>query len=235
MSCHAEFLRVALGTDETLPFAVLHGDPAALDLAPRQRALLELVRLVTTAPWSLSREHRARWSVLADDDLVHAIALSAYFGHLNRIADAVAVPLDYAVAIAAPPVDHARVPFARAPRVVAGIAMLELAQRTATATAIAAWREYLLAKPEPLSPSMRAQIAAWNDGWLGAATPIDGDGELYQLVERVALAPWQLDDEAYAPLRARGWTDAALFDACATASSTNAWTRIDVALRALAQ
>jgi hypothetical protein len=145
------------------------------------------------------------------------------------------VPLDYAVAIAAPPIDHARTPFTRAPRVVTTAATLELAQRTATATAVAAWRDYLLAKAEPLLPSMRAQIAAWNDGWLGAATPFDGNGELYRLVERVALAPWQLDDDAYAPLRAQGWSDAALFDACATASSTNAWTRIDVALRALAQ
>ncbi|HEX4453850.1 MAG TPA: hypothetical protein VH143_23455 [Kofleriaceae bacterium] len=214
---------------------MLHGDPTQLDLAPRQRALIELVQLVTTAPWSLSREHRVRWHVLDDGDLVHAVALSAYFGHLNRIADAVAVPLDYAVAIAAPPIDHARTPFARAPRVVTTAAILELAHRPATAAAIAAWRDYVLAKPEPLLPSMRAQIAAWNEGWLGAATPTDGDGELYRLVERVALAPWQLDDDAFAPLRAHGWSEAALFDACATASSTNAWMRIDVALRALAQ
>src|ERR1700760_4401934 len=100
MSCHAEFLRVALADDETLSRAILHGDPAALELAPRQRALIELVRLVTATPWALSREHRARWSALGDDDLVHAIALSSYFGHLNRIADAVAIPLDYTCVIA---------------------------------------------------------------------------------------------------------------------------------------
>src|ERR1700733_7695646 len=111
MSCHAEFLRVALGDDESLSRAVLHGDPTELDLAPRQRALIELVQLVTAAPWSITREHRARWNALTDDDVVHAIALSAYFGHLNRIADAVAIPLDYACRIAAPPIDHARAPF----------------------------------------------------------------------------------------------------------------------------
>jgi alkylhydroperoxidase family enzyme len=229
MSCHAEFLRVALGNDETLSRAVLHGDPAALDLAPRKRALIELVQLVTTAPWSLSREHRARWSALDDDDVVHAIALSSYFGHLNRIADAVAMPLDYACKIAAPPIDHARAPFERAPRVVIATPALELARRPATATAIATWREHMREKP-----SFDA-IAAWNAGWLGAGPAVEGSGELYTLAAKVALAPWQLDDNAFAPLRAHGWTDAALFDACATASSTNAWTRIDVALRALAQ
>ncbi|HEY1553005.1 MAG TPA: hypothetical protein VGG28_34480 [Kofleriaceae bacterium] len=229
MSCHAEFLRVALGNDETLSRAVLHGDPTQLDLAPRQRALIELVRLVTTAPWSLSREHRARWSALGDDDLVHAIALSAYFGHLNRIADAVAMPLDYACKIAAPPIDHARAPFARAPNVVTAMPALELSSRPATAAAMAAWREHVRMKPS------YAEIAAWNDGWLGAAPPIEAGGELYMLASQVAFAPWQLDDDAYAPLRARGWSDAALFDACATASASNAWTRMDVALRALAQ
>jgi alkylhydroperoxidase family enzyme len=229
MSCHAEFLRVALSNDETLSHAVLYGDPTALELAPRQRALIEVVRLVTLAPWSLSRQHRARWSALDDDDLVHAIALSSYFGHLNRIADAVAVPLDYACKLAAPPIDHARAPFERAPHVVITSPALELARRPATATAMAAWRDHIRDKPS------YAAIAAWNDGWLGAAPASEGSGELYALAARVALAPWQLDDDAYAPLRAQGWSDAALFDACTTASSTNAWTRIDVALRALAQ
>jgi alkylhydroperoxidase family enzyme len=229
MSCHAEFLRVALGNDETLSRAVLHGDPTTLDLAPRHRALIELVRLVTLEPWSLSRELRAGWSALDDDDLVHAIALSSYFGHLNRIADAVAMPLDYACVIAAPPIDHARTPFARAPRVVTAAPVLDLARRPATATAIAAWRDHMRDKPS------YAAIAAWNDGWLGAAPMVEANGALYELASKIALAPWQLGDDAYAPLRAQGWSDAALFDACATASSTNAWTRIDVALRALAQ
>jgi alkylhydroperoxidase family enzyme len=229
MSCHAEFLRVALADDETLPFAVLHGDPTQLELAPRQRALIELVQLVTTAPWSLSRELRARWIALDDDDLVHAIALSAYFGHLNRIADAVAIPLDYACKLAAPPIDHARAPFPRAPRIVTATPSLDLARRPATTTAIATWREHVRAKPS------YAVIAAWNEGWLGASAAVEAGGELFALAFKVALAPWQLGDDAYAPLRAQGWTDAALFDACATASSTNAWTRIDVALRALAQ
>src|ERR1700729_250454 len=109
MSCHAEFLRVALADDDRLSRAVLQAPIDAIALHchdARQRALVELVQLVTVTPWALDRAAHARWLAagLTDDDVLHAIALSSYFGHLNRIADAVAVPLDYVVAIPGRPV-----------------------------------------------------------------------------------------------------------------------------------
>ena len=64
--------------------------------------------------------HRARSHAagLDDAELLHAIALSAYFGHLNRIADAVAVPLDYDVRTSRRIADPRRpVPAAPAPLV----------------------------------------------------------------------------------------------------------------------
>ncbi len=208
----------------------------------RQRALIELTRLVTTTPWSLSRADHERWraSGLTDDDVLHAIALASYFGHLNRIADAVAVPLDYTVALAAPRVDPSVPPFAAAPTALAGARALELDRRPATATALDAWRGYLADKTGPLAPPVRARIAAWVATWLGdggvapAAVP-DDELELHALAELVTLAPWRLDDAAFAPLRASGFTDASLFDVCATASSAGTFSRIDVALRALAR
>ena len=50
----------------------------------------ELTILVTTAPWTLSRAHlsRAHTASLSDEDVLHLVCLSSYFGHLNRIADA---------------------------------------------------------------------------------------------------------------------------------------------------
>ena len=51
MACHAEFLRVALDGDDRLSRAVL-GDLSALEAActtTRQRALVELTRVVTIA------------------------------------------------------------------------------------------------------------------------------------------------------------------------------------------
>jgi alkylhydroperoxidase family enzyme len=233
MSCHAEFLRVAQSNDE-LPRALLYEPVDALAAHardPRQRALIELVVLVTREPWALSPEHRARWP-LDDDELLHALALAAYFGHLNRIADAVAVPLDYNVAIAAPRADPSAPPLLAAPSPVAAIEpAISLDRRPATAAALAAWRAHIEARPE------RAPILHWVAEWLGASaaspsaiTPIP---ELRTLAEQVTLAPWRLDDRAFEPLRAHGFDDAALFDVCATASSAGVWTRLDVALRAL--
>jgi alkylhydroperoxidase family enzyme len=208
----------------------------------RQRALIELVRAVTTAPWSLSRADHARWNAagLTDDDLLHAIALASYFGHLNRIADAVAVPLDYTVAISAPRVDPSVPPFAAAPMSFGGSRALELERRPATMEALAAWRGYLADKTGPLAPPARSRIAAWvatwlGDGGVGPAAVHDDELELHALAEIVTLAPWRLDDAAFAALRAHGFTDAALFDVCATASSAGTFSRIDVALRALAR
>jgi len=53
------------------------------------------------------------------------------------------------------------------------------------------------------------------------------------LIEEVTLAPWRLDDASFAPLRALGHDDAAVFDACAAASSFGVFSRIRVALIAL--
>ena len=205
---------------------------------PRQRALIELVLAVTREPWTLSPTDRERWHVagLVDDDLVHAIALSSYFGHLNRIADAVAVPLDYAVAIAAPRADRSVSPLAAAPNVArTGRGELTLERRATTAAAIAAWRAYLDTKPGPLARDARVAIARWVAGWLGdsAESVDDGDRDLHRLAELVTLAPWQLDDAAFEPLRARGFDDETLFDACITASSAGAFSRITVALAGL--
>lgn len=241
MSCHAEFLRVAQSNDDRLARAVLHEPVDGLvDHAgdARQRALIELVLAVTREPWTLSPDDRERWHALGDDDLVHAIALSSYFGHLNRIADAVAVPLDYTVAIAAPRVDRSIAALAAAPegsRAKRGELVLE--HRPATATAIAAWRAYLDAKPGPLARDARVQIARWVAGWLGDAVDDTRDAapdpDLRRLAELVTLAPWQLDDETFGPLRARGFDDSTLFDACITASSAGAFSRITVALAGL--
>ena len=209
-------------------------EPRAPKGTPRQRALIDVTRIVTEAPWQLRRAHARE---LADDALLHAIALAAYFGHLNRIADAVAVPLDYDVMHMPPAADPAVPGLAPAPAPLAGAPALDLAARPATAAALLAWQAYERDRDVPVSRDDRARIAGWVAGWLGDArlVPGAGDAELRQLAELVTLAPWQLDDRAFAPLRARGWTDAALFDAVAAASTAGVASRIHVALVALGQ
>jgi alkylhydroperoxidase family enzyme len=205
---------------------------------PRRRMLAEIAALVTETPWELSPEHRARSHAagLSDDELLHAIALAAFFGHLNRIADAVAVPLDYEVERRPPHAEPATPALTRAPALRRGSPTLTIGARPATAAALAAWRDYILA----LAPENRA-IAAWVAELLGDPGPEHDDPgpasadapAVRALVEQVTLAPWRLDEDAFAPLRALGRDDAAVFGVCAAASTFGVTSRIRVALIAL--
>ncbi len=205
----------------------------------RRRALAALTVTVTEAPWTLDGAAKSALAAagLDDDAVLHAVALAAYFGHLNRIADATGVPLDYAVTTPPPATEPAVPPLATAPAPVTRAASLTLAQRPATAAALAAWTDDLFARdPAYLPRATRADVIATVAAWLGAPTappaaPLDPD--VHDLVALVALAPWQLADASFAALRARGWDDAALFDLCAVTSTATVTARIDVALRAL--
>lgn len=169
--------------------------------------------------------------------MTHAVALAAYFGHLNRIADATGVPLDYAVTTPPPATEPAVPALTTAPTLLSHEAALSLARRPATATALAAWTTDLFSRdPAYLPRATREAIVATVGRWLGAPLPPPAplDPDVLALIERVTLAPWQLGDAAFAPLRAQGWTDVMLFDLCAVASTATMTARIDVALRALA-
>jgi alkylhydroperoxidase family enzyme len=209
-------------------------DPRAVAMrwpAPRWRALAELAAAVTDAPWTLSRAHhaRARAAGLGDDEILHAIALAAFFGHLNRIADAVAVELDYEVAHRPPHAEPATPRLEVAPEVVRGAPALAIEARPATASALAAWRDYVVSR-DPRN----AEIAAWVAGLVGDGRAVSSDGSPTRaLVEQVTLAPWELSDASFAALRAQGLDDAALFAICSAASSFATFARLRVALIAL--
>ena len=205
--------------------------------------LAELTVLVTEAPWTLSCMHRARahQAGLSDEDILHAIELSSYFGHLNRIADAVAVPLDYEVEIMPPTADPSVAPWPSSPNLVVGRPAIEASLRPATANALASWRTYMFDRDAPLTRRQRTVIARWVALWLGdgGISPPDDltfnplDDALRALAEQVTLSPWTLGDHSFDELRAEGFDDAALFDACAVASTTGVLSRITVALSAL--
>ena len=222
-------------------------DPHALasSLDTRRRMIAELAITVTESPWRLSRDHmtRAYKAGLSDDDVLHVVLLSSFFGHLNRIADAVAVPLDYPTTLGMPAFDPARPPWATAPQLVVGRAAIDLARRPATANAFTEWRHYIFySHDEPLPRRYRTLIARNVAAWLGdggISPPEDLtinplDEALCALAKLVTLAPWQLGDAAYARLRASGFGDAEIFDVCATASSAGVFSRVEVALASLA-
>ena len=210
--------------------------------APRLRALAALARTVTEAPWALTAaDHAAAHRAGLDDEaILHAITLSAYFGHLNRIADVVAVPLDYDVVHRPPAIETAVPPLVEAPHSIEAPPAIDLARRPATALALDAWRVELFERdPGWLSAARRAWLADHVATWLGApgppAAPVADDvgAEQLALARIITLAPWRASDAALAPLRARGWDDAALFELAAVISTATVLARIETALRAL--
>jgi len=212
--------------------------------SPRQQMLAELATTTTLAPWTFQRAKlsRAHNAGLSDEDVLHAIALSSYFGHLNRIADAVGVPLDYEVRLQPPATDASVPALAPAPTTRVGRPALDLALRPATQRALAEWRDYAFKRDAPLTRRQRTFVARWVARWLGdgSISPPDDltrnplDGALRDLAETVTLAPWQLGPHSFSVLRGVGFDDAALFDACATASIAGVISRIEVALVSLA-
>lgn len=223
-------------------------DPRAIAASwpdERLRAIAALAVSVAEAPWKLSRgkldaSHKAG---LSDEDILHVITLASYFGHLNRIADAVQGPLDYPVKHMPPPADPAAPAWPTAPALIVGRPAIDVARRPATATAFTEWRHYIFYSHDtPLTRRQRTFIARWVATWLGdggISSPTDLtinplDDALRTVAEVVTLAPWRLGEATFAPLRAVGFDDAGIFDVCATASSAGVFSRYEVALAALA-
>lgn len=209
------------------------------------RMLGELTILIAEAPWKLSRDHmtRAMAAGLSEEDILQVVLIDALFGHLNRIADATGVALDYDVKLEPPPIDPSVPPWPTAPKEITLRSAIDLARRPATAVALTDWRNYVFNRDAPISRRQRTLIARWVATWLGDGTispPTDLtinplDDALRVVAEVVTLAPWRLSDATYAPLRAAGFGDAAIFDVCATASTAGVFSRIEVALAALGQ
>jgi hypothetical protein len=214
---------------------------------PAIRALARLAVDVTERPWALTGADlaRARAAGLDDERVLHAILQTSLFGHLNRIADAVGVEVDYPDSFGAPHVEPATPPYlwpecvpnpdARGP--------IDLASRAGAVELLSAWRAYSIDRDSnALTRRHRALIAYAVAVRLGDAsvsateprTPVET--ALVDLSDVVSLAPWRLGPAAFAPLRAaRLPEDVQVFDAVATASSCTVFSRIAVTLAALAR
>ena len=215
--------------------------------SPMIRAIAGLAAAVPEAPWALTPADRARAHAagLDDERVVHVVALSSYFGHLNRVADAVGIELDYDVRLTPPHAEPATPPYLRPPRdawPATTTSTLTLATiRPAAAELLAAWRGHALDRTtDALPPARRAVIAAavaaaLGDASIAAAPPVDAlDRALVVLADEVTLAPWRLGAATLAAVRAAGLTDdAAVFDAVATAAACTTFSRLTVALAAL--
>jgi alkylhydroperoxidase family enzyme len=198
---------------------------------------------VTEAPWTLSRRdlRDAHTASLSDEDILHLVLLTSYFGHLNRIADVTGVALDYQVTLSTPTPDAAAPAWQTAPEMLAGRPVIDPVRRPATYAALAEWRKYIFYRDAPITRRQRTLLARWVATWLGdggISPPTDltvnpHDEALRAFAELVTLAPWKIGEAQLAPLRATGLDDAGIFDAAATVTSAGVFSRIEVALVAL--
>jgi hypothetical protein len=213
---------------------------------PVIKALVRLTIDATERPWALSRAdlERTRAAGLTDPGILHAVLQTSLFGHFNRIADAVGVDADYPDSFGAPHVVPATPPYLWPDTVPdpAGSQPIRLESRPGAVDLVTAWQQRALERDAPLTRQQRAVIAHAVAERLGDATVAPAppaselDRELVTLADVVALAPWRLGPEAYAPIRTLGLSgDEDVFDAVATASSCTVFSRIRVTLAAFAR
>ena len=211
---------------------------------PLVGAVANVVRLITEAPWRLGPADRARTQAagLPDESLVQVVLLSSFFGHLNRVADAVGIELDYPAVVKPPPVDLATPPYLRPPPAEwsGDIQSAAVPLRPGVVEPLAAWRAHALERAAPLDRRQRALIAYAVAERLGdfttepAAPGSALDAALVATADEVTLAPWRLGAGTVDRLREAGLQDdVVLFDAIATAAACTTFSRIRVALAAL--
>lgn len=79
--------------DEAL---ALYEDWRSLDLPPDERAMLEFADKLTSAPWTMSEEdiQKLRKARFSEENIYDIVLLTAYRNFMNRVNDALGVPLD---------------------------------------------------------------------------------------------------------------------------------------------
>lgn len=78
------------GADDETVAALRKGDLDAAPVTDKQRALLELVRVLTERPWRCTDEdvQRLRAAQWSEPEIAEAVYITAMFAFFNRVADA---------------------------------------------------------------------------------------------------------------------------------------------------
>ena len=76
-------------------------DPAAAELTPRQRAIVDFALKLTEKPRDAARGDLdpLRAHGLSDEDILVLVHVIGYFNHINRVADALGVDLEPDMAV----------------------------------------------------------------------------------------------------------------------------------------
>ncbi len=223
-------------------------DPRRLTLPPEEAAIVELATLVNETPWRVSASDfdRARGARLSDDAIVHVVVQTAFFNHLNRVADGVGIDFDYVSALPSMAREnHEPIPRperADWPTIDSDTPSFSLARRPATNEAFERWRAHNLERHAPLSSRDRQVIVlAVANALCDAATasevvdaiPHDRrEARLADYATALTLAPWRLADATLDPLRQEGLDDAGLLDVIAVGAFQNTASRLRLAFAA---
>ena len=222
-------------------------DPAQLELPAAERAIVGLTSLVNEVPWTLEPADfdRARAAGLSDDVVLHVVLQTAFFNHLNRVADGVGIEFDYETSL--PPMARLeREPLPRPERSAwprpRARPSLSLDRRPASAETFARWSEHNVDREAPLSRRDRSVIrGAVASALCDETTVAEVDGaiprdereqRLADYATLLTLAPWRVGAASLAPLRGLGLDDAALLDVIALGGFQNTASRIRLALAA---
>lgn len=220
-------------------------DPRAVPLGPRERALAGFASLLTEAPWTVDAGDLGRLSAagLRDEEVVHAVTISAMFNHFTRVADATGIEFDYASPLPRLAVDASREPVPRpdpgdwprppAPR-------LPLSLRPGTEAAVARWREYAFTGTASLSARERAVAAraaaygtcdaAGVEAHAAAEPTTSRERALAAYATKLTLTPWRMQEADLAPLRAEGLDDLGILQVAAVTGFQNVASRLRLAL-----
>jgi alkylhydroperoxidase family enzyme len=224
-------------------------DPEAAQLSPADRALAGLCNVMAEAPWTIDRGdlERLHAAGLGDDEIVHAVVLSAYFNYLNRVADGIDLDWDYTSPLPRydKQVERAAVP--RPPQAewpAGGGLGLSIGVRPASAAAVPVWRRLVMEREGGIGVERRAIVAraaaaALCDRSGSGSEPVnvsvnvhvnDPEPALRELSRKLTLTPWAMTENDVASLRRIGLDDRAILDVVTTTAHQNAVSRLSLLL-----
>lgn len=214
-------------------------------LSPVDKVLAGIASIASEGPWTFEPEDlsRARAAGIEDRMLVQAIALSAFFNYLNRVADGIDLDCDYETVLPKYRRDAAREPTPRpaVPRTAPGMPDLSLSLLNRTPGALREWKSYMLDRCAPLTPSQRRVLArasarALADGMTLAELNEPSEAVvpeapmLRAFAEKLTLTPWRLVESDLDPLRALGLDDAGVLDVVSVIAYQNTMSRVRLAI-----
>jgi hypothetical protein len=211
-------------------------------LPARSAALARFAALLTSRPWSVTLEIRARLAVhdLGAEAIEAATGVVAMFNYLTRVADASGIELDFTSPLLPgfqPERDQEPAPRpGRDSWPVITAEFRTFPSYPEMSQAWRAWHEYVFDSDEPLTSRERRLLAAaaaqetcdaWRADQLGEYSPqADTEAILDAFARKLSRRPWQMGPADLQTLRDAGYSEPALLHAISVVALQNAESRL---------